>query len=267
MLGVAVDRPRAGLLDLDDVLVAVGVAVHDDHPQRRLERLPARARTAPPSNQRAWSPLVLEDQHLVGRRFQQRVLGGLHRVGVADLAGRLDAVAAAASRSDASQPLLGLLARLVDVAERVRKDVRLDRRHDDSHLDALAVAERGGSPRPARRLERVGDDRQQAVDVDSAPRSLVGRDRLVGLAVLGLLALLGGGGVAVGEAVLVAVAGDVDQVLLGQLEALGLALAGLDQRLLGGVVVSVGASPPISAASRRPPRPPPRRAPRRVRPC
>ena len=50
------------------------------------------------------------------------------------------------------------------------------------------------------------------------------------------LGILGRRRVAVGEAVFVAVAGDVLELLLCQLETLGLSLAALDQRLLGGVV-------------------------------
>jgi len=66
--------------------------------------------------------------------------------------------------------------------------------------------------------------------------SAVRRDRLIGLAALGPLGVLGRRHVAVGEAVFVAVAGDVHEALLGQLEALRLALARLDQRLPGGIV-------------------------------
>src|SRR6187402_1032409 len=53
---------------------------------------------------------------------------------------------------------------------------------------------------------------------------------------LDALALLGIAHVAIGEAVLVAVRGDVPQGPLGLLEALGLSLAGLFERLAGGIV-------------------------------
>src|SRR6185369_4563008 len=63
--------------------------------------------------------------------------------------------------------------------------------------------------------------------------ALVRRDRLVGLAVLVRVLRLFRLGEAVGEVFFVAVLGDVLEVGLGQLEALRLALAALDQRLFG----------------------------------
>src|SRR4051794_36417193 len=59
---------------------------------------------------------------------------------------------------------------------------------------------------------------------------------LVGLAEVGARRPLGGRRIAARKAVFVAVPGDALEPLLGQLETLGLTLAALDQRLLGGIV-------------------------------
>src|SRR5207244_11718591 len=68
---------------------------------------------------------------------------------------------------------------------------------------------------------------------------LVCRNRLVGLAALDVLAVLGVGRIAVGEAMLVAMLGDVLQAPLGLLEALGLALTSLFERLAGRILAEL----------------------------
>ena len=116
-----------------------------------------------------------------------------------------------------------------------RKARRLDRRRDDPHLDPVAVAGAADLLDRLAALDRVGDDRQQAVRATHLARRPLGsprRPRRTRPA-----ARSSGGGVnAVREAVLIAVAGDVLQLLLGDLKPLRLALAGLGQRLLGGVL-------------------------------
>jgi hypothetical protein len=62
---------------------------------------------------------------------------------------------------------LGLGAGLVDVAERVVQEVRLDRRHHQAHLDVLprpvAVAPAADLIERLGPLELVGDDREDSV--------------------------------------------------------------------------------------------------------
>ena len=99
-------------------------------------------------------------------------------------------------------------------------------------------------------VELVGDDRDHSAGHAGPPT----RRRWISCPVRRKSASLGSSGrrrVAVGEPFLVAVGGVVDQLLLGQLEALGLALAALDQRLArpGRRRSSRRRSPPISAAS------------------
>jgi hypothetical protein len=135
---------------------------------------------------------MLEDDDLVGGPFQQGVLRRLDGIGIADLAAD-DEAAATQQAQDAPQPLFGLAARLVDIAESVPQRTRLDRRDDHSHLE-LTV--NGAADLVDRLLpvEALGDDRKDSVR-HRAPSSAIaiGWNRLAGR-----VALFGRGGHALG---------------------------------------------------------------------
>ena len=85
------------------------------------------------------------------------------RYGIADLADSPQAVAVQNAQT-AAQPLLGLLAWLVDVAESVAEGGRLDRRNDDPQLDPATIggaAELGDEGAQLRRRDVGASDRHR----------------------------------------------------------------------------------------------------------
>jgi len=156
----------AGARDVDDV-VAVALALDDDHPQRRLDSFLGSLEKAV-LKPALLAADVLEDQDFVGGLLQQRVVRRLDGVGVADRAGDLDPRSAQRPEGGA-QALLGLVGGLVDVAEGVAERVRLDRRGDQPHPQRIALLL---APQLGDRLgtaEGVGDDRQQIGHLNPSP--------------------------------------------------------------------------------------------------
>ena len=135
--------------------------------------------------------LVLEDQDLVRRRFQQGILRRLDRVGIAHLAAGLDAVRAELFEHPA-ESRFGFPLGLVDVAQRVSEGGRLDSRNHHAQADLVALvmvivtgadlAQRLGTDRVA------GDYREQSTCHRSSTRSR--RMAVVGFPVLDIASLL-----------------------------------------------------------------------------
>src|SRR6478609_789793 len=148
----------AGSLDPGDVLLAVPVAVEDNHAKRRLEPrlgLFQQAFLEPAS----LCLLVLEDQYFVGGRLQQGVLGRLDRVGIANLPGGFDAVRAELLEHTV-EPGLRFSLGLIDVTQRVPEGARLDCGNHHPQVDLITSVLGAGGVNLTQRLraERVAGD-------------------------------------------------------------------------------------------------------------
>ena len=131
----------------------------------------SRARsTTPPSSQRERLRRMGRDHDLVGREDPQRVLDRDVRVGVADLAPRLQPEPLVDFDQRELHPLPRELDRFVDVGGPVRGPRGGQRRRDDEDLAAARPRQRSRiSSSSARSADGLVGDHQQAVAAVAAP--------------------------------------------------------------------------------------------------